>query len=60
VLQAISQLEYRPHAPAAELARRGGGVPRLRGSYQRASDDMNRLRTSYSSVDWRGKPRKTG
>jgi hypothetical protein len=42
VLEAISQLEYRPHLLAAELARSSSGIPRIRGYRRRAGDRINR------------------
>jgi DNA-binding LacI/PurR family transcriptional regulator len=53
VLEAISQLDYRPHALAAELARRNGGIPRMRGSHQRVGNAMNRIHASYSAASYR-------
>jgi LacI family transcriptional regulator len=58
VLEAVSKLEYCPHVVAAELARRNGGIPRMRGSYRRASDTMNRSHASYSASNSRDKPRQ--
>lgn len=51
VLEAISELEYRPHVPAAELGRKNGGIPRMRGPHRRVGNAMNRLGAFYSPAN---------
>jgi len=60
VLEAVSQLAYCPLAPAAELARRNGGIPRMRGSHRRASDSVNRTHAWNSAANSQEKPAQTG
>ena len=51
VLEAVSQLEYRPSALAAELARANGGIPRVRGSHRPAGGAVNKPHASYSGAN---------
>jgi hypothetical protein len=60
VLEAASLLEYCPHVLAAELARRNGGIPKMRGSHRRESGTMNRPRVSYSGAISQDNSRQTG
>jgi transcriptional regulator with XRE-family HTH domain len=59
VLEAFSQLEYRPNVLAAELARAKRGFRKVRGSHQPASDAVNQPRASYSGAIAQDKHRRT-
>lgn len=60
VLEAASQLQYIPNVLAAELARGKEGVPRMRASYQPASNAVNRSRISDSGVNAQTQRRQAG
>ena len=59
VLAAVAQLQYRPNAGAAELARGRGGNPRMRSAHRPAMAGMNATQPIYSGALARDKRSQT-
>ena len=60
VLAAVSQLQYRPNAAAAELGRRKGGNPRIRSAHRPAMSGMKATQPPYPGALARDKRGQTG